>query len=402
MNSGFDVSFEDYQFQKYIDEQPERIAYIDEYGSYGFDFSKDGTSKYYILCAIVIEKENLHKFHDEMLKIKKENGLEKAELKSSHINEDKRRFRIMSQLLPLEFKIIIFIADKQSFMPDTPLTEYKHVFYKNMSKHLYEILYSIYPKLRIIQDEIGTSEFQKSFKNYVENNRPQMNFFNQYDFDFVNSKDELLIQLSDFIAGSIAKSLTNTAETNYLEMLRGKIVSYDRFPSSSTPYWGQLTPEDCKFDDNIYSLAVKLAKDFISNNSKTDSDDKKCQVEVLRYLLYYVTEISPTDYVFSDELCEHLEKVIGRKITRDYLFRRVIAPLRDARIILSSCSKGYKIPISVDDVLNYMNQTSNTVGPMLYRMGLCRKLIKQSTDNNLDVFDNKDLIKYKRYFDTEI
>lgn len=147
---------------------------------------------------------------------------------------------------------------------------------------------------------------------------------------------------------------------------------------------------------------MKLARDYIANNAKNDAEDKKCQIEVLRYLLYYVTEINPTDYVYSDELCDHLTKTINKKITRDYLFRHVIAPLRDSKVILSSCSKGYKIPISVDDVLNYMNQTSNIIGPMIQRMGLCRNLIKHSTDNHLDMFDNINLLKYKGFFDTDL
>ena len=248
MKEVFEVSFDEFQSQCIINEQPGRIAYIDEYGSFGFDFSKEGTSKYYILCAIIIEKTSIQKFHDEIQKIKKENGLAKTELKSSRITEDKRRFRILTQLLPLEFNIVPFIADKQQFIPNTPLTEYKHVFYKNMAKRLYDLLYTTYPKLQILQDEIGTSDFMDSFKNYVHEHRPQMNLFNQYSFDFINSKDELLIQLADFIAGSIAKSLLDNNSTNYIEMLRSKIASFDRFPSPTTPYW----------DDDLLKSAIMI------------------------------------------------------------------------------------------------------------------------------------------------
>ena len=87
------------------------------------------------------------------------------------------------------------------------------------------------------------------------------------------------------------------------------------------------------------------------------------------------------------------------RVTRNTLFRRVIAPLRDEGVILASCNKGYKIPISVEDLMTYLNQSLTTVGPMVHRMGICRNLVKQGTDGILDLFDDPALIRFKRYFD---
>ena len=86
-------------------------------------------------------------------------------------------------------------------------------------------------------------------------------------------------------------------------------------------------------------------------------------------------------------------------MTRDFLFRQVIAPLRDSGVILASCVHGYKIPISVEDINTYLNQTTSIVGPMMQRMGKCRQLIKEGTSNDVDVFNDPAFLKYKRYFD---
>jgi hypothetical protein len=94
-----------------------------------------------------------------------------------------------------------------------------------------------------------------------------------------------------------------------------------------------------------------------------------------------------------------LEEYSGEKIRPNYLYRRVIAPLRDAGVILASCSHGYKIPISTEDILTYFNQTDMIVSPMLHRIEVSRKLILQQTDNQLDVLDNPAFLKYKNYFD---
>ncbi|MBQ9728009.1 MAG: hypothetical protein IJV85_00255 [Clostridia bacterium] len=45
----YQLSFEDIEKQKIVEKEPMRYAFIDECGGFGFDFSKDNTSKYFIL-----------------------------------------------------------------------------------------------------------------------------------------------------------------------------------------------------------------------------------------------------------------------------------------------------------------------------------------------------------------
>lgn len=178
-------------------------------------------------------------FIQAVAEVKKSNGFERAELKSSKIGSDyKRRSRILSQLLMIDFRVVLFIADKQAFIQGSPLTNYKESFIKFLHQRLYNLLYHVYPKLKIIEDEIGTTEFQASFRKYVQNNRPQMNLLNEYDFDYVDSKDELLVQLADMVGGSIGHSLTDNSAPDYLEMLKGKIIAREDFPNKMEPYWG--------------------------------------------------------------------------------------------------------------------------------------------------------------------
>ena len=97
-------------------------------------------------------------------------------------------------------------------------------------------MYNTYPRLKIIEAEVGTTEFQTSFKKYVEEHRPALKFFNEYDFDFTDSKDELLVQLADVISGSINKCLIGDDSTNYIEMLKSKILVSSNFPTRNEPY----------------------------------------------------------------------------------------------------------------------------------------------------------------------
>ena len=168
--SEYQLTFDDLAFQEYVNEQPGRVAYIDESGSYGFNFDTAGNSKYYVVCAVIVENGKLEKLHADVERIKKENGLANTEIKSSSLS-DKKRIRIMTQFLPLDFHIALLIADKERFASDSPLTEFKKSFVKNLDQRLYYLLYRAYPKLRIIQDETGWPEFQESFKKYVEHPR---------------------------------------------------------------------------------------------------------------------------------------------------------------------------------------------------------------------------------------
>lgn len=400
MGQDYQLTFDDMEKHQIVQSQPNRTAYIDECGSFGFDFTTEGASKYYILCAVVVEESNIQKLHDSIDEIKKSNGFATTELKSSKIGSDnKRRTRIISQLLPIDFRLILFIADKEEFIKGSPLTEYKKSFIKFLHQRLYDRLYHVYPKLKIIEDETGSSEFQESFKKYIEERRPQYSILNEYDFDYCDSKDEMLVQLADIIGGSVNRFLIDSSAPNYLEMLKGKILLVDEFPSKREPYWGSTTPEECKFDKDIYALSVKCASDFVSKNEQLDTDEKRAQVAFVRYLLFQAQNVDPTRYIYSNQIISVLREYTKQKITRNFLYRKVIAPLRDEGVIIASSSHGYKIPISVEDIKTYLNSTHTIVSPMLHRIGICRKLIQQQTSNQLDVLDDPAFLRYKKYFD---
>lgn len=393
------ITIDDIERATILSDMPGRSAYIDECGNFGFDFSSEGVSKKYILCAVIVKNSDLPFLHDEVKKVKNDNGFQNTEMKSSTIgNNYRRRSKIISELLPINFRIILLIADKQAFRDGSPLKTYRKSFIKYLHQRLYCVLYTAYPKLKIIEDQIGSSEFQESFKEYVRENRPQ-NLFNDYDFDYTDSKDELLVQLADFVGGTISKAITDPASPNYLEMLKGKIICTEEFPNTKGPYWGSTPASAKNYNQDIYDLAIFRANTFIAEHEQNELGDVKLQVIAVRYLLFYVQNIDALKYISSHQLLNILEEYTETKISLNYLYRRIIAPLRDAGVILASCSQGYKIPISAVDITTYINQTHTVVSPMLHRIGICRDLIKQQTNNELDVLDDPAFLKYKGYFD---
>lgn len=137
MDIEYQISFDDIKHQKLLESEPGRTAFIDECGSFGFDFSTAGASKYYILCAVIVENKKIPTLHKAVEDVKKANGFNGTEMKSSKIGSDnKRRTRIISQLLPIDFRLVLLVADKQQFAKDSPLTEYKQSFIKFLHQRL--------------------------------------------------------------------------------------------------------------------------------------------------------------------------------------------------------------------------------------------------------------------------
>lgn len=393
----YQLSFEDIEKEKLLRNEPTRYAFIDEFGGFGFDFSKEGTSKYFILCSVIVKAEQLASIENSVDNLRKQ-FFSNSEMKSSNIgNNDKRRMSLITEILKLDFRIIALIADKEDFYKSA-ITNYKQVFYKYMHKLLYNNLYSVYPKLKIYADELGDDEFKEGFKKYVSNNRPNYNIFNEYAFDFIDSKNSNLVQLADIIVGSIARKLNDDNAPNYLEILKGKISHIEYFPNKFTPHI-EDTERAKKFDEKIYSLACGLVNDYIDRNIVSDDTDIRLRVGFLKLLLFEVQNGNPFLYVTSYAILNALNEYVDFKVSRDHLYRKIVAPLRDDKIIIASSSQGYKIPVSSDDIYTYLNQTNTIVSPMLHRIELCRDLIKSKTDNKLDILDIEPYIKYKKYFD---
>ena len=152
---------------------PSRTAFIDESGNFGFDFSLAGTSKFYVICAIIVETAYLQSLQERVIEAKRTVGFAESEMKSSIIGSNRgRRVRLLQELLNVDFQAVVLVANKQKLIEGSPLREYKKSFIKYLNQKLYTMLYQVYPKLQIVADEQGNSEFQSSFQSYVENNRP--------------------------------------------------------------------------------------------------------------------------------------------------------------------------------------------------------------------------------------
>ena len=219
----YQMTLDDLQYAELIATQPGRSAYIDESGGFGFDFTKEGTSAYYVVCSVVVDDKDIPAIEQKVFEMRN-TMFGGKEMKSSSIGADhRRRAKVLTELLLLNFQLIVMIADKKKFYSDSPLTEYKPVFKKVLNQRLYDAMYLAYPKLKIIEDVYGTDEFQQGYRRYVQEHRPASNIFNEYDFDYANSQNNNIVQIADIIAGSVMQHLLDYNAPDVLRIFQGRI-----------------------------------------------------------------------------------------------------------------------------------------------------------------------------------
>ena len=393
----YQISFDDLSYLENISKLPGRSAFIDECGSFGFDFCKEGVSTHYVVCAVIVNNKDIGGIEQKIEEIQR-NKFGGSEMKSSSIsNNHHRRINILTELLMLDFSLIILIADKQAFHENSPLTKYKGTFVKYLHRLLYDSMYCAYPKLKIVEDEYGTSEFQKGYRQYIRTNRPALNLFDDYDFDYVDSKNSNIVQIADIIAGSVMQHIIDTNAPDALKLFQSRIRDVIRFPKVFTPK-SEKMGDDSYYDAQIYNLAHKRALNYIEQNRNDLSEEVRLRSLFLRLLLFSAENFGESQYIYAGKIVQELSDLSETKVTRDFLYRRIVAKLRDEDVLIASSSHGYKIPTCTEDIRTYIAQTDTVVSPMLARIGKCRSLIFKETDGKLDILNAAEFQGYKRYF----
>lgn len=365
------------------------LAHIDEFGTNSIETQKDGVSSHFLICATLIKEENLipaKKIIDEVRKTHFQN----SEIKSSNVKRAKhtRRLTILNELNQIDFTIYLIVVDKEEINSEG--LSIKESFYKYFNRLLVTDLNRINNKITFIADQIGTTEYQKSFQKYIENKVTQYDLFNETKlFEFSDSKENNLVQLSDFIVGSLAKCFDkkhfqeNSSE--YLTLLKDKLNV--RFWPNNIANYLRTDKETENFDPKIAELSLNLVKDYIAKNEKKDETDFIAQIYLLKYLML-IQKVSPHYFIQTHELMDKLKNEIGLEYSVRLFRKNIIGNLRDNNVIIvSSNSGGYKLPVNKSDLTEFVNRYNSILQPMLSRMKKCRDSILLGSMKEIDILD---------------
>lgn len=374
-----------------------QLAFIDEYGNFGFDFSKEGVSTHFIVTAILIDFDKLRQC-EEKLEVIRKSEFQSGEIKSKLVGKDeKRRLRILEKFSEIEFKLYSIVIDKRKLTGEG--FKFKQPFYKFLHSLVDRELFKVFPDLKIVADEHGSKEFMEGFVKYIENKHIP-NLFNQSDFRFSNSKSELLVQLADFIAGTLGlcydENRLPSSSSDLLKIIRDKVIDIKLWPKDYFSYSYEPISEDNGFDTTIAELGANLAKLYIREKEKSSAPAEIDQVICLRYMLFYFQNINHTKYLSTYELINHINSMRNYEISIHYFRSKVIAKLRDWGVIIASCNLGYKLPSNHIDLYDYVNHTNAYLQPMIDRLIKCRENVKLATKNEIDILNHDEFIYLKK------
>lgn len=386
----------------YPDVNGVKQIYIDECGNFGYDFTNDGTSSHFIITAIIIDEANVEVLKAGIDEIR-DKYFPNGEIKSSKIAKNhSRRFKILQDVLKYDFKVISLIVDKEKIYFETSGLKFKQTFVKYLNKLLYKDLKLIYPHLHIHADTHGSEKFMSQFSNYVEKT-DSISFFDSFQFEFLNSTNETLIQLADFIGGTLSfgyeKKKICTEYRGFYELLSPRIILLRHWPVNFENYQKNLEVlPPSEYDKNIANYCIRSATKHIKENE--DSEDKfdTDRLRVLYHLLNQIYAFNPSKYIYASELIKLLNTSQTEKYDNHSFMTLIIAKLRDEGVIIASSSNGYKIPLSQKELFSYTNKTLGQVIPMLERLKKARERVLVVTNNELDILDQPEYEKIKKYF----
>ena len=381
----------------------ERIyAFTDEYGNYGWDLDKSGVSSVFIISSIIVNECDLKTLRIQGEEIRKK-YFQSGEMKSSGISRNhNRRKKILEELLTLPFNIFAILVYKDQ-LAHIKGVHYKKTFYKYLNNFCHQELRKAFKKLTIVADEIGGSEYMKSFAKYVSEREDIPNLLNEADFFFEKSHDEIIIQIADLISGTLGhqydKSLKDSDGPNYYEMLRNKIIRIEPYPKTYKSYTLENNAFTEKYDEDIAELCLRQAIIYIENNKDNNDPEELGRVATVKYLLFKYMNDNPQTYTSTKELITQLKYMKIGPISQRVFRAKIIGKLRDSGVIIGSSHAGLKIPSKQSELFDFVNMNTTIIMPILHRLKTCRDLIKLGTSNELDIFDKDEYRSLQKFFD---
>lgn len=367
-------------------------VFVDEFGDTHLDVTKDGVSSTYIVAAVCVRDRALAEAL-VMAEAIRRRHFQTGEMKSSLIgSNDGRRLQVLRELSKIGAFVIAFCARKKDIDKNTGL-KFKKSFIKYFAGTLYKRVNRCSDDLQILIDEHGSSIFREELKAYLDN-KFKDDLFASPKFDFGDSENHVLLQVADLFAGSLARVHDDKKISDRRDELTDALerhVSVTIWPSGREEGALPATEFASEDDENVRRYCMRRAEEYLDRASREIGDrDEIARAAFLDSLLAHHSVGESGEYLSTSSLKREVSAQLGEQIS-DHRFRSaIVAKLRDADVIISSCSKGYRIPTCVKDVVEFSLFANSLIPPMVARVARAKKGITEATLGRVDMLDGSD------------
>jgi len=185
------------------------LALIDESGDSGFKIGK-GSSKYFTIALVIFEDDEEAIACDSRIELlKRELGWKANSEFHFKSNSDKIREAFFKAILPYNFFYYGFVLNKYSTKLYGDSFKSKGSFYKYTCGLVFENAKSKLIDSTVIIDENGNIDFKRQLSKYLMGkiNTGHQKIIRKVKMQ--NSSSNNLLQLADYVAGAINRSLTD-------------------------------------------------------------------------------------------------------------------------------------------------------------------------------------------------
>lgn len=136
------------------------------------------------------------------------------------------------------------------------------------------------------------------------------NLFCESDFIFQESKQDVLVQLADFISGTLAYCYDDNKKTenapNYKKLLGKKLSCEKLYPKTYENHIFDNNAISDEYDIDVADLCHKQASIFLNQNKNSEYEEIQAQYIVLDYLLFRFLNNDLRGYIPTKELKNQL------------------------------------------------------------------------------------------------
>lgn len=207
------------------------LVFIDESGDSGFKLDS-GSSEFFTVSLVVfndLEEANACDHRIQLLK----RELGKSEKWEFHFKENSNKIReqFIKAAIKYEFFFYSIVINKRNIYSEN-LTSNKDSFYKYTCSLVFENAKDKLDNAIVLIDESGNKDFKKSLSNYL---KKRMNDYEKKVIKKVKmqkSHSNNLLQLADYIAGIINRSVLGKDDNEFRKMISEREISVQIWPQN--------------------------------------------------------------------------------------------------------------------------------------------------------------------------